>query len=360
MRSSPVQLFTPLKLRGVTLPNRIGISPMCQYSCENGEVTNWHMVHLGSRAVGGAGLILAEASAVSPEGRISPGDSGLWNERQVELWVPIVKFLKEHGSVPGIQLAHAGRKAATDLPWKGGKPLSDEDGGWPVVGPSAVPFSPAHRTPKALSREEIDAVVEDFRASTRLAQQAGFQVVELHLAHGYLLHQFLSPLSNQREDEYGGDLHNRMRFPLQVARAVREVWPENLPLLARISASDWVQGGWDVEQSVALARELKKVGVDLIDCSSGGSSLEQKIQAGAGYQVGFAARVREAGLPTAAVGEITEPAQAETILATGQADLILLARASLREPYWPVHAAQKLGAAWRPPQQYARGYLPQS
>lgn len=357
MRSTPVQLFTPLKLRGVTLPNRIGISPMCQYSCQDGLANAWHMVHLGSRAVGGAGLILTEASAVSPEGRISPSDAGLWNDQQAEAWAPIVAFLKEHGSVPAIQLAHAGRKAGTDLPWKGGKPLSDEEGGWPVVGPSEVPFSRQHRTPREMSLDELRAMTENFVAAAQRAHQAGFQVVELHMAHGYLLHEFLSPLSNHRRDEYGGDLEGRMRFPLEVAHAVRAIWPDELPLLVRISVSDWVEGGWDPEQSLLFALRLKEAGVDLIDCSSGGSSLEQKIVAGAGYQVPFSMKVRESGLPTAAVGEITEPAQAETILVSGQADLILLARASLREPYWPIRAAQALGAAWTPPNQYARGYF---
>lgn len=330
---------------------------MCQYSCHDGEITSWHLVHLGSRAVGGAGLIIAEASAVSPEGRISPGDSGLWNNRQAELWRPVVDFLKQHGTVPAIQLAHAGRKAATDLPWRGGKPLSDEQGGWPVFAPSALAFSEAHRTPEALDAGGMAKVIADFAAATRRAREAGFQVVEIHMAHGYLLHEFLSPLSNHRQDQYGGDLEARMRFPLEVARAVRAEWPDELPLFARLSVSDWVEGGWDPEQSLALALRLKEAGVDLIDCSSGGSSLQQKISAGAGYQVPFAARLRESGLPTAAVGEITEAAQAETILATGQADLILLARASLREPYWPQKAAQTLGAAWQPPPQYARGHL---
>lgn len=360
MRSTPVQLFTPLTLRGVTLANRIGVSPMCQYSCLDGVVNSWHMVHLGSRAVGGAGLILTEAAAVVPEGRISPADAGIWNDQQAEAWAPIVAFLKSHGSVPGIQLAHAGRKAATDLPWRGGKPVSDEDGGWPVVAPSAVPFSPAHRTPHELTAAEMEALKESFVAAAGRAHAVGFEVAEVHMAHGYLLHEFLSPLSNRRTDSYGGDLEGRMRFPLEVARAVRQAWPEHLPLFVRISVSDWVEGGWDPEQSLAFARRLKEVGVDLVDCSSGGSSLEQKIVAGAGYQVPFSVKVRESGLPTAAVGEISEPAQAETILATGQADLILLARASLREPYWPVRAAQALGAAWTPPDQYARGYFKSS
>lgn len=357
MRQTPVQLFTPLKLRGVTLPNRIGVSPMCQYSCQDGVVTSWHMVHLGSRAVGGAGLIITEAAAVSADGRISPADAGIWNDQQAQAWAPVAEFIKQHGSVPGIQLAHAGRKAAVDLPWKGGKPLADADGGWPVVGPSEIPFSPNHRTPQEMSIDDIHAMTANFVAAAQRAAKAGFQVVELHMAHGYLLHEFLSPLSNRREDQYGGDLANRMRFPLEVAKAVRAVWPDELPLFARLSVSDWVEGGWDPEQSLELAKHLKDAGVDLIDCSSGGNALEQKIIAGAGYQVPFSVKVRESGLPTAAVGEITEPAQAETILATGQADLILLARASLREPYWPVRAAQALGAALTPPDQYARGYI---
>lgn len=357
MRSSPVHLFTPLTLRQVTLPNRIGVSPMCQYSCQDGEIAPWHLVHLGSRAVGGAGLILVEASAVSPEGRISPSDSGLWNDRQAELWRPVVDFLKAHGAVPGIQLAHAGRKASTDVPWKGGQPLSPEQGGWPVVGPSALPFSAAHPTPSALTEEGLEQVVEDFLAAAARALRAGFQVVELHMAHGYLLHSFLSPLSNQRQDAYGGDLEARMRFPLRVASAVRRAWPESLPLFVRVSATDWVEGGWDPQQCLIFAERLKSLGVDLIDCSSGGASPEQKITAGAGYQVGFATHLRKSGLPTAAVGEISEAAQAETILASGLADLILLGRASLRDPYWPLNAARTLGARFEPRPQYARGYL---
>jgi 2,4-dienoyl-CoA reductase-like NADH-dependent reductase (Old Yellow Enzyme family) len=356
VRSSPVALFTPLTLRQVTLPNRLGVSPMCQYSCQEGEIGPWHTVHLGSRAVGGAGLILAEATAVHPQGRISPADCGLWNDRQAELWRPLVDFLQEHGAVPGIQLAHAGRKAATDLPWQGGRPLSSEQGGWPVVGPSAVPFSSAHQTPTPLTSEQLDGVLDDFVAAAQRAHSAGFQVVELHMAHGYLLHSFLSPLSNRREDEYGGDLEGRMRFPLRVAEAVRAAWPNTLPLFVRLSCTDWVEGGWDLEQSRVFVHRLKELGVDLVDCSSGGTSLEQQIPTGAGYQVGFAASLRQVGLPTAAVGEISEPVQAETILATGQADLILLGRASLRDPYWPLKAARTLGARWQPRPQYARGY----
>ncbi len=330
---------------------------MCQYSCRDGEVDSWHLVHLGSRAVGGAGLILAEATAVRPEGRISPADSGLWNDQQGERWRPIVEFLKEQGSVPGIQLAHAGRKAAVDLPWNGGRPLAESEGGWPVVAPSALAFSSAHQTPSALTLAQMEVIADAFRSSARRAEKAGFQVLEVHMAHGYLLHEFLSPLSNDRQDGYGGSLQGRMRFPLEVARAVREEWPEHLPLFVRLSVSDWMEGGWDLEQSLTLASSLKDIGVDLVDCSSGGLCLEQRITAGAGYQVGFASALKTMGLPTAAVGEITEPAQAETILATGQADLILLGRASLREPYWPLKAARALGAACRPPQQYARGYL---
>ena len=349
-----IHLFQPLTIKDVTFKNRIGVSPMCQYSAEDGEVNNWHLVHLGSRAIGGAGLVIVEATAVAPEGRISLQDCGLWNDLQERKLRPVVEFLKSAGSVAGIQIGHAGRKASTALPWEGGGPL--ETGVWPVVGPSPIAFSSKHQVPHELTEQELESVVADFAAAAQRARNAGFQVLEVHAAHGYLLHSFLSPLSNQREDEYGGDLRNRMRFPLRVVEAVREVWPENLPLFVRISASDWVEGGWDLEQSVVLARELKALGVDLVDCSSGGGVCDVDYETGPGYQVAFSERIRKEDVLTAAVGEITDPHQAETVIRTGQADLVLLAREMLRDPYWPYHAAQKLGVKTDTPPQYQRGW----
>ena len=350
-----IKLFSPLKIRDVTFKNRIGVSPMCQYSASDGEMNDWHLVHLGSRAVGGAGLVLLEATAVSPEGRISPYDSGLWNDIQGEKLKPIVDFIQAQGSVAGIQLGHAGRKASCARPWEGGAPLTSE--GWPTVGPSPVAFSEHYPTPREMISVDLKKVVDDFVSATIRARHAGFQVLELHLAHGYLLHSFLSPLSNQRNDELGGSLQNRMRFPLRVVEAVRAQWPEERPLFVRISASDWVEGGWDIEQSVVLAGELAKLGVDLVDCSSGGAVAEADYQTGPGYQVPFSQRVRaETGLPTAAVGEITGPHQAETILRSGQADLVLLAREMLRDPYWPYHAAKELKTKIEVPDQYQRAW----
>jgi 2,4-dienoyl-CoA reductase-like NADH-dependent reductase (Old Yellow Enzyme family) len=348
-------LFTPLKIGDVTFRNRAFVSPMCQYSSRDGMPNDWHLVHLGSRAVGGAGLVMVEASAVAPEGRITPGDSGLWSDAHAEAFQRITRFIREHGAVPGIQLAHAGRKASTDLPWLGGKPLTPEAGAWTTVAPSAVPFADGYPSPQALSVAELDGVVAAFVAAARRARDAGFQCIEVHMAHGYLLHEFLSPLANHRDDDYGGSLENRMRFPLRVAAAVREAWPASLPLLARISASDWVEGGWDIEQSVALCRRLKEIGVDLIDCSSGGVIADARVPAGPGYQTPFAERIRrEAGIATAAVGLITEAAQAEHILRTGQADAVFLAREMLRDPYWPLHAAAKLRVDVPWPVQYQR------
>jgi 2,4-dienoyl-CoA reductase-like NADH-dependent reductase (Old Yellow Enzyme family) len=309
---------------------------------------------LGSRAVGGAGLVCVEATGVSPEGRISPGDTGIWSEAHTRAFEPIAAFIKSQGARAGIQLAHAGRKASTDVPWRGGKPLSEGQGAWQTLAPSAVPFGdwPA---PREMTRADIEAVTVQFADATRRALEAGFDVVELHMAHGYLLHEFLSPLSNRREDEFGGSLENRARFPLQVAEAVRAVWPEGLPLFARISATDWVEGGWDIEQSVALSRWLKERGVDLIDCSTGGLVPGARIPVAPGYQVGFAERIRrEAGVATGAVGLITEPEQAEEIVASGQADAVFLARAELRDPYWPLHAAKQLGVEATWPVQYGR------
>ncbi len=349
------RLFSPLKLRGVEFRNRVFVSPMCQYSSEGGMPTDWHFVHLGSRAVGGAGLVLVEATAVSPEGRISPGDSGLWSDAHAEAFQRITHFVTEQGAVAGVQLAHAGRKASTDAPWHGGGGVADDAGGWQPVAPGPEPFSDKTRTPRALSIEEIEQVVSDFRASAERALSAGFSVVELHAAHGYLMHEFLSPLVNRRSDDYGGSLENRMRFPLAVARAVRDVWPERLPLFVRISASDWVDGGWDVEQSIELARRLHDVGVDLVDCSSGGAVPGARIPVGPGYQVPLSQAVRQgADIATGAVGMITEPVQAEQIVATGQADAVLLARELLRNPYWPLSAAHELGAEVQWPAQYLR------
>lgn len=331
------------------------MSPMCQYSSRDGLPTDWHLVHLGSRAVGGAGLVMVEATAVSPEGRISPDDSGIWGDAHAKAFAPIARFLREQGAVAGIQLAHAGRKGSCSLPWLGGGPLKMEACGWQPLAPSPVPFDVGHPVPRALTLDELVEIEAQFRAATRRALAAGFQVVEVHMAHGYLLHEFLSPLVNHRDDNYGGSLENRLRFPLQVARAVREEWPEELPLFVRISATDWVAGGWDIDQSVFLARQLKEIGVDLIDCSSGFAVPNEPVPFGPGFQVPFAARVRaEARIASGAVGYITEPAQAEQIVATGQADAVLLARQMLRDPYWPLHAAKVLhdDAPW--PNQYLR------
>ena len=347
-------LFSPFRIKGVEFRNRVFVSPMCQYSSRDGMPNDWHKVHLGSRAVGGAGLVFAEATAVSPEGRISPGDTGLWSDEHARAFQPIADFIRSQGASPGVQLAHAGRKASTDVPWRGGKPLGEADGGWQTLAPSAVPFGdwPA---PREMTREDMDAVTEQFAEAAGRAADAGFEVVELHMAHGYLLHEFLSPLSNRREDEYGGSLENRARFPLRVAEAVRDAYPDYAPLFARISATDWVEGGWDVEQSVQLSRWLKERGVDLVDCSSGGLVPGARITVAPGYQVPFAQTIRrEAGIATGAVGLITEPEQAEEIVASGKADAVLLARAVLRDPYWPLHAAKRLGAQAPWPVQYGR------
>lgn len=348
-------LFTPLTLRGVTFRNRIFVSPMCQYSSVEGIPNEWHLVHLGSRAVGGAALVIVEASAVAPEGRITDWDSGIWSDAQAEAFRPIVDFTHAHGAVAGIQLAHAGRKASSDKPWTGGKPILDGPHSWTPVAPSAIPFNDGWPVPHALSLEEIDGVVDDFVAAARRSLRAGFRVAEIHAAHGYLLHEFLSPLCNAREDEYGGSLENRMRLTRRVAGAVRAVWPEDLPLFVRISASDWAEGGWDLEQSVELAKHLKASGVDLIDCSSGGAVPSAKVELGPGYQVPFARAIREqAKIATGAVGLITEAHQAEEIVASGAADAVLLARELLRDPYWPLHAAKTLGDDVEWPSQYLR------
>jgi 2,4-dienoyl-CoA reductase-like NADH-dependent reductase (Old Yellow Enzyme family) len=349
-------LFQPLTLRGLTLPNRIAVSPMCQYQATDGVPNDWHLVHLGGLAQGGAGLVITEAAAVLPEGRISPDDLGLWNMAQAEGLARCVHFIKSQGAVPGIQLAHAGRKASTFAPWKGSGSVPQAVGGWTPLAPSALPFDADWALPRALDETAIVAVIDAFMDAARRALAAGFQVIEVHAAHGYLLHQFLSPLSNQRADAYGGSFENRTRLLREIVGALRSILPEELPLRVRISATDWVEGGWDVDQSVQLAKELRALGVDLVDCSSGGLSPRQKINLGPGYQVPFAARIRsEAGLPTGAVGLITEPQQAEQILAEGSADLVLLARELLRNPRWPLHAAQVLGAETPWPASYARG-----
>lgn len=347
-------LFTPLKIRDLTFKNRIFVSPMCQYSATDGVPNDWHFVHLGSRAVGGAGLVIAEATAVVPEGRISASDLGLWNETQEKEFKRITTFIKSQGSIPGIQLAHAGRKASSNVPWeKSHDPKLD----WQVVGPSAIPYSDRYQTPRELTKAEIHGLTESFVKSTERALRAGFEVIELHFAHGYLNHEFLSPLSNQRTDEYGGSLENRMRFSLEVAKAVRDVIPKNLPLFARISATDWADGGWDVEQSITFVNELKKLGVDFIDTSSGGNVSHQKIEVKPHYQVKFAKIVKEAtGMLTGAVGLITEAKAANEILENGEADAILLARELLRDPYWPIHAAKILGAEITLPNQYLRAF----
>ncbi len=355
-------LFSEFRLKDVTLRNRIGVSPMCMYCSEDGMANDWHFVHLGSRAVGGAALVICEATAVTADGRISPQDAGLWNDAQIEPLARINRFITAYGAVPGIQLGHAGRKASTQRPWEGNGQVSEAQGGWLPVGPSARAFRPdSERAPHALSREEIAGIVDAFRVAAGRALTAGYRWLELHGAHGYLAHQFLSPLSNERTDEYGGSFENRVRFTREVTRAVRGVWPESLPLTWRISATDWVEGGWTPDDSVALAQEMKGEGVDLVDCSSGGNVPHAKIPVAPNYQVFLADRVRrEAGMPTAAVGLITEAAQADAIIREGKADLVLLAREMLRDPYWPLHAARTLGQeaplkAAVPPQ-YERGF----
>ncbi|MBP1751637.1 MAG: namA [Geobacteraceae bacterium] len=348
-------LFSPLTLRTVTFRNRIFVSPMCQYSSRDGLPTDWHLVHLGSRAVGGAGLVMVEATAVSPTGRISPDDSGIWSDVHTDAFKPVASFIRDHGAVPGIQLAHAGRKASTDSPWRGAGPISPEQGGWQPLAPSAIPYDSGYSVPRELAAAELDKIEEQFTSATHRAYEAGFQVVEIHMAHGYLLHEFLSPLSNHRSDEYGGTLENRLRFPLRIARAVRDAWPKEFPLFVRISSRDWMEGGWDLGHSVLLARRLKILGIDLIDCSSGFVVPDEPFPSGPGFQVPFAAAIRkELSMPTGAVGYITDPAQAEQIIATGQADVVFLARQMLRDPYWPLHAARSLGVDIPWPDQYLR------
>ena len=349
------KLFSPLSLKSITLKNRIAISPMCQYSAIDGFANDWHLVHLGSRAIGGAGLIIQEATSVSPEGRISPEDLGLWRDEQIEKLQQINRFNVSQNSVPGIQLAHAGRKASAASPWNGGRKVAIEQGGWNTVAPSAVAYHENEEAPLALDKTGIQKVITDFKSATKRAVEAGFQVMEIHAAHGYLMHQFLSPLSNFRTDEYGGSFENRIRLTLDVLEAVQSEWPENLPLLVRISASDWAEGGWNLEESIQLSKILKEKGVDLIDVSSGGAVSHQQIPLGPTYQVAFAESIKnEAGIPTGAVGLITEAAQAEQIIASGKADLVLFARESLRNPNLGLTFAHDLEAEIAWPKQYER------
>ena len=364
-------LFTPLKIQSIEFKNRIWVSPMCQYSSKDGHPTEWHFVHLGSRAVGGAGLVMVEATAVSPEGRISPDDSGIWSDEHISSFKRITDFVKTQGAVVGMQLAHAGRKGSTSLPWEGDRVLSVTERGWQPLSPSAIPFKEGDPSPKAMNTDDLAKVIRDFEAATERGLKAGFQVIELHAAHGYLMHEFLSPISNVRTDEYGGSLENRMRFPLEIARAVRKKWPKDLPLFARISATDWADGpdelkaiaekrvsdtnSWKLSDSIVFCQKLKEIGIDLIDCSSGGSLPKPQIPVGPGYQVPFAEVIRrECKIMTAAVGMITDPHQAEGILLQQQADAIFMAREFLRDPYWPARAAQVLGSKIERPKQYGR------
>jgi 2,4-dienoyl-CoA reductase-like NADH-dependent reductase (Old Yellow Enzyme family) len=363
MAIAPDNLFSPLTQRSITFPNRIVVSPMCQYSYIDGFSNDWQFVHLGSRAVGGAGTVFAEATAVSPEGRITPGDLGLWSDAHIAPLARIAEFVKAQGAVPAIQLAHAGRKASMPIPWAANpESLPASEGGWQTVAPTTEPFAKGYSTPRALDRAGMDKVIADFAAATRRAEAAGFLLVEIHGAHGYLLHEFLSPLSNTRTDDYGGNFENRIRFPLEVVHAVRANFPAELPVWMRLSIADWVEpsneiptGGLTVEDSIAFARLLKAEGIDLVDCSSGGNDPRQQIPVGPGYQVSFAERIRrEAGISTAAVGMITAPEQADQIIRTGQADFVSLAREMLRDPYWPLRAAETLHKPGVWPVQYER------
>jgi len=355
------QIFDPLQIRGVTLQNRIVVSPMCQYSSQDGFANDWHLVHLGSRAAGGAGLVFAEASAVTAEGRITAEDLGIYKDAHVEFLSRIVRFLKSQGTVPGMQIAHAGRKASTQRPWEGSSKVSVEDGGWVPVAPSAAAFSETYPMPRALTKEEIRAIVDAFAQAARRARDAGYLVLEIHAAHGYLAHEFFSPLSNFRTDEYGGSFENRTRIGREIVTTVRKVWPENLPLFIRISATDWKEGGWDLDQSVELAKQLKPLGVDLVDCSSAGLAVDQKIIAGPCFQVPFAERIRrDANIPTATVGLIETKEQVADILAKNQADLVFMAREFLRDPYWPLRAARELKQKISWPAQYLRAAPPDS
>jgi 2,4-dienoyl-CoA reductase-like NADH-dependent reductase (Old Yellow Enzyme family) len=349
-------LFDPLTIRDITFANRAFVSPMCQYSSTDGYASDWHFVHLGSRAVGGAGLVLTEATAVLPEGRISPQDLGIWMDDHIEALARIVRFIHEQGSVAGMQLAHAGRKASTYRPWEGHGTVPESSGGWKnVVAPSPLAFADHYPMPQALSIDAIKNIVSAFAVAARRACEAGFGVIEIHAAHGYLIHEFLSPLSNQRTDAYGGSFENRTRILRETVAAVRGSWPERAPLFVRISATDWIDGGWNIQHSVELARQLKELGADLIDCSSGGNVPHAKIPVGPGYQTQFAEQIRRgADILTGAVGVITSPVQAEHILVTGQADVVILARELLRDPYWPLRAARELRQPISWPVQYLR------
>jgi len=352
-----MHLFDSLTLGAVQLKNRIFVSPMCQYSANEGHPTAWHLVHLGSRAVGGAALVLTEATAVEARGRISPADSGIWLDSQADAWAPIARFIAEQGAVAGMQLAHAGRKGSTAVPWKGGKEVVADQGGWPTLAPSAVAFAEGYPTPAAMTVADIDTVVSAFAAGARRAHAAGFRVLEIHAAHGYLIHEFLSPLSNQRQDAYGGSFENRIRLAHRVVAAVRDAVPAGTALLLRISATDWTEGGWDLEQSSALVESLKGEGIDLVDVSSGGNVASATVPVGPGYQTPFAAAIRQrTGVPTGAVGMLVAPAQADHVVRTGQADAVLLARELLRDPYWPRRAAQELGVKIAGPVQYTRAW----
>lgn len=349
------KLFSTFKLRDTVFRNRVFVSPMCQYSSVEGVPDDWHFVHLGSRAVGGAGLVMVEATAIAPDGRISPADTGIWNTTQMKAFQRICRFMESQGARTGIQLAHAGRKASTAAPWDGGGTVGPHAGGWIPVAPSALPFDAGAPMPLEMTREDIQATVGRFEDAARRSLIAGFEIVEIHMAHGYLLHEFLSPLSNHRTDEYGGELANRMRFALEVARAVRAVWPAHRPVFARISATDWTEGGWDLPQSITLAHALRDIGIDLIDCSSGGNVPHAKIPVEPGYQVQFAEAIRrEAKIATGAVGLITSARQAEEIVSDGKADAVFLARELLRDPYWPLRAAHALRARVKWPRQYER------
>jgi len=351
-------LLSPLTVKAITFRNRITISPMCQYSSVDGFANDWHLVHLGSRAVGGAGLIIQEATAISAEGRISPGDLGIYKDEHIKKLQSITTFIHQQGAVAGIQLAHAGRKASFAIPWNGGKQINLKDGGWTMVAPSAIAFNPDDEAPQALDTEGIKKVIEDFKAAALRAVQAGYKLIEIHAAHGYLVHQFLSPLSNRRRDNYGGSFENRIRLLLEIVKAIQTVWPQELPLFVRISATDWTEGGWDIDEVVQLSYILRAEGVDLIDCSAGGLLPTASIPVGPGYQVPFAERIKkEVGILTGAVGLITEVQQAENILMNGQADLIIIARASLRDPYFALHAAHLLGDDIQWPIQYQRAKL---
>jgi 2,4-dienoyl-CoA reductase-like NADH-dependent reductase (Old Yellow Enzyme family) len=359
-------LFTPLTIRSITLKNRIAVSPMCQYSSIDGKATDWHLTHLGSRAAGGAALVICEATAVQDIGRISPGDAGLWQDNQIEPLYRINQFILSQGAIPGIQLAHAGRKASTCKPWDYkprqqnglGEKLSLTEGGWQPIAPSAIPFSPTYPEPREMTLAEIKQLISDFRSAAQRSLSAGYQWLEIHGAHGYLINSFMSPLSNKRTDQYGNSFQNRIRILIEIAQAIREIWPEKYPLGVRISASDWAEGGWAIDDSIELAKLLKGEGVDLIDCSSGGLVPHAKIPIGPGYQVPFAEQIRSAtGILTGAVGMITEPEQANSIIESGKADIVLLAREFIRDPYWPIHAAIKLGEKIQIPEQYERGFV---